>query len=227
MPQRRRRPQQRTQQTRKQLLDAAWDLVRGQGEQQLTIRALAQRAGVSQGLPNRHFGDRDGLLDELRVRVWDELDTVIAQAVGPSMTFDATSDYEALVVEGVHAAVSYAHAEPHLFDLLALGASKRPSDRILLRQMETTGLFTRMFAAGQAHGFFRPNADPMIATMALWSGILGYNLWARAHTPAIMRSFNVRVLDELLTSFFTRNCVAKTPLRLLSDGVSGNGKPEP
>ena len=206
MAQRRRRPQQRSQQTRQLLLDAAWALVRSEGEPRLTIRALAQEAGVSQGLPTLHFGDRDGLLDELRLRVWDELDTIIAQAVGPPSEFGPDSDYEALVVNGVHAAVSYAHTEPHLFDLMSMGAPKRPSERILSRQVETTGLFMRMFMAGQGHGFFRPEANPMIATMALWSSILGYNLWARAHTPAVMHAFNVKVLDELLVAFFARNC---------------------
>lgn len=205
MAQRRRRPQPRAQQTRALLIDTAWTIVRSEGEAHLTIRALAQRAGVSQGLPNRHFGDREGLLDELRVRVWGELDTIIAQALGPPSAFGPDSDYEALVVDGVYASVSYAHAEPHLFDLMSLRPPQRPSERILLRQMETVGLFLRMFVAGQGQGFFRADADPMVATMALWSSILGYNLWARAHTPALMRTSNAKVLDEILAAFFARN----------------------
>lgn len=59
---------------REEILRAAEDLLAEAGtEDALTIRAVAARAGVSTPSVYLHFADKDGLLEAVCLRVWDEL----------------------------------------------------------------------------------------------------------------------------------------------------------
>lgn len=51
--------------TREQILDAAAEVLRGQGGAATTTRAVAERAGVRLSLVHYHFGSKGGLLAEL------------------------------------------------------------------------------------------------------------------------------------------------------------------
>jgi len=59
--------------TRRQLLDAAIDCLHERGFAGATLEIIADRAGVSRGAVQFHFGNRDdlflGIIDEIRVRL--------------------------------------------------------------------------------------------------------------------------------------------------------------
>jgi AcrR family transcriptional regulator len=55
--------------TRNRLLDGAWELVAEHGLEQLTLAAVAQRAGVSRQAVYLHFGNRATLLVEMARRI--------------------------------------------------------------------------------------------------------------------------------------------------------------
>ena len=63
------------------LLAAAEQTLREGGIDEISLRDLARRSGVSKSAPNRHFRDRQALLAALAVRGFERLDDEIAQAV--------------------------------------------------------------------------------------------------------------------------------------------------
>ncbi|MET0312158.1 MAG: TetR/AcrR family transcriptional regulator [Burkholderiaceae bacterium] len=72
----------------RQLLDVAWDVVRREGTDALTLGYLAQRAGVTKPVVYDHFGTRPGLLaalyQEFDVRHTAQMDEAL-QAAGKTL----------------------------------------------------------------------------------------------------------------------------------------------
>lgn len=62
------------------LIDAATEVIGEQGPKSLTIRAVANRAGVSHGAPYRHFSDKDALLLAVVERGFALMETAMAEA---------------------------------------------------------------------------------------------------------------------------------------------------
>ena len=52
------------------MLEAALDILDGEGADALTMRALAKRSGVNPMTLYHHFGDQDGLIKALSERVY-------------------------------------------------------------------------------------------------------------------------------------------------------------
>lgn len=65
---------------RRTLLDDATVLLNESGQEALSLRALARRAGVSPRAPYRHFVDKDALLTALAVDAFDAFGRALAAA---------------------------------------------------------------------------------------------------------------------------------------------------
>ena len=65
------------------LLDAAEALLRKRGPEELTLREVARRAGVSHGAPYHHFDSRDALLAALAERGFAGLTAAVRDVVAP------------------------------------------------------------------------------------------------------------------------------------------------
>ncbi|RJG11801.1 TetR/AcrR family transcriptional regulator [Massilia cavernae] len=59
---------------RQELVDSAVELLHSEGEEALTLRAVARAAGVSQTAPYRHFSDRGALLAAVAETGFSKLD---------------------------------------------------------------------------------------------------------------------------------------------------------
>ncbi|WP_197379941.1 TetR/AcrR family transcriptional regulator [Mycolicibacterium mengxianglii] len=59
--------------TRRDLLDAAADLLDSGGPDAVTLREVGARAGVSRGAPYRHFADKESLLTAVAAEGWERL----------------------------------------------------------------------------------------------------------------------------------------------------------
>lgn len=189
--------------TRARLFDLAWEMVRDAGPTALSIRELASRAGVATGLPFAHFGSREGLLDQLRVRVWDRLDLVITGAISAAPT-TGSRRHEARVRAGVTAVVAWALAEPHLYALVALVPGEMLSETALSREVRTAQPFVQFLYEGQAAGEFAFDRDPAVFALALWTSVQGYIMRMGARLPDMFRIYQAAVLDEILDAFFAR-----------------------
>ncbi len=124
--------------TREQILDALVDLISDVGSEELNIKDLASRAGVSERTIYRHFPDRqalrDGLFDSLNARTnWPDTDTVrsvaaIASVVATSFrTYDANErSVRALVLMNLDPARTASESRRHVTDMHEIVAGDYP-----------------------------------------------------------------------------------------------------
>ncbi|WP_019930516.1 TetR/AcrR family transcriptional regulator [Nocardia sp. BMG111209] len=87
------------------LLTAAAEQIAAEGVDGLSLRALAQRAGVSHAAPAHHFGNRQGLLTELAIAGFDLLADELHSAAG---------DFREVAV----AYIRFARNHPGHFDIM-------------------------------------------------------------------------------------------------------------
>ena len=151
---------------RDSLIDAAYAAVDANGQESLSIRALARNLGVSSAAPFRHFDDRDALLSAVADRAGAELDLRVDQAAAECS--DALTQFRAMTVAYVRFAAEHAH----LFDLI----HSRPgvSGRLLGELHDERRLkLIALIVEGQNAGLI-PQADPEL--IALTSEALTHGL---------------------------------------------------
>jgi AcrR family transcriptional regulator len=158
--------------TRARLLDVAYQLVREEGLEALTIRELSVRGKVAVGLPHAHFGSRDGLLDELRVRAWDEFDAVVDHVLAAHRDPQG-HEFETIIRDCVRAIVRFAFTEPNLFELLMVRSRTPFTEARLEREMRTARRFVSFLVQGRDQGIFHFETDPFVFSLALWTAMTG------------------------------------------------------
>lgn len=75
------------------LLEEGRRLLLEEGERAVSLRELARRAGVSHAAPQRHFADRDALLDAIAAQGFDELTAHLVEARSPADTRQRLAAY--------------------------------------------------------------------------------------------------------------------------------------
>jgi AcrR family transcriptional regulator len=83
--------QQRSQMTTERLLEAAESLLRESGADAATLRAIADRAGVSVGIVYRRFRDKDTVLRAVYTRFFAGIDATNRRALDSDRLRDATT----------------------------------------------------------------------------------------------------------------------------------------
>ena len=191
--------------TKQRLLDLAWDVVRREGLAGLTLRRLATLAGVAVGLTNLHFGSREGLVDQLRIRAWDTLDQRIERVLGPfSAAPPPDFDYEAAIRRGIDATLRFALAEPALYALLTPAAGQTLSDTVLAREVVTARRLVTLLTQGAAANHLRVDGDPIVLALALWSSVQGAIARMQVRAHPLMERVQARILDTVIDTFVAR-----------------------
>lgn len=106
------------------LLTRAAEIIATEGQDALSLRELARRAGVSRAAPYHYFTDRAELVARVGALGFERLGERIAAAAPES------ADPLAQLRAGLLAYIEFAHAEPHFFQLMFSGALERvePND---------------------------------------------------------------------------------------------------
>ena len=147
---------------RRALLDATLSLIEQVGVARVSLREAAQRAGVSQTAPYRHFADKEALLAAVAEEGFRSLSAAIADALGG----------EGEVLDRLHAAghayVGFAAAHPAHYQAMFGGAvpdrSKHPSLKAAADQGPQ--LMREAVEAAQAAEVLRPgDPTPIVLTM--------------------------------------------------------------
>lgn len=181
-------------QTRRLILDATWALVED-GDSEVRLVDVAERAGVSRRAVYLHFGDRAGLLAALV----DHMDEVIDVGAVADSLWSATDPADVLagIVE------VYAHLNPRV-DAVARMLEGRPKDaaaraawrsRLETRRRVHRELLQRVSEAGAlAAGWSVDGAADMVHAMmlpAVWRELVDEVGWSiedcRHHFTAVLR----------------------------------------
>ncbi|MEU6563487.1 TetR/AcrR family transcriptional regulator [Nocardia nova] len=146
---------------RETLLRAAAEQIAAEGVDTVSLRALAQRAGVSHAAPAHHFGNRQGLLTALAIRGFellaDELRT-------------ARDDFREMAV----AYIGFARRHPGHFDVMFRHDLLRADDPDLIAARITSGTELRSGVAQLGVADEARSATELAA----WSLVHGFaSLW--------------------------------------------------
>jgi AcrR family transcriptional regulator len=110
---------------REQLLDAALELMAGEGHGALTIDAVARRAGVARPVVYRLFGDRAGLLEALFEREEARAQSQLAAAI-PAIPGDRHPDE--LLVDGLRLFLEAVRESPQTWRLVLIDLDRAPAE---------------------------------------------------------------------------------------------------
>ncbi|MEC3916188.1 TetR/AcrR family transcriptional regulator [Nocardia sp. CDC160] len=143
------------------LLHAAAEQIAAEGVDSVSLRALAQRAGVSHAAPAHHFGNRQGLLTALAIEGFELLDAALRAASG---------DFREVAV----AYIRFARNHPGHFDVMFRHDLLRADDERLIAARNRSGHELRSGIAELGI----PAADGSAAELAAWSLVHGFaTLW--------------------------------------------------
>lgn len=160
---RRRAPRGSGEQLREEILDATTDLLLETGyAKAVSIRAVAQRVGVTPPSIYLHFADKDALLDAVCVRYFEKLDEEMQ-----SLAADAPSAIEVLRAQGL-AYVRFAVKTPELYRIATMGEGRPGSD---VDMMLNTSAFVHLRNSVEklmSEDVFPPG-DPVALALQLWT----------------------------------------------------------
>jgi AcrR family transcriptional regulator len=189
------------------LVEVALDLLRERGLEELTLRRIARRAGVSHGAPARHFRSHADLLAEVAARgfallseAMQKSDALLPAAAGPRERLTAAA----------RAYVDAAVANPALFSLMFRSGDLDLTNASFGRESAAAfeALLQRVEAAQRAG--WHAERDTALLAGSIWASVHGLaTLWAQG---AFQGPIPHASLDDALT----------TTLELVDDGRRGD-----
>ncbi|WP_406094740.1 TetR/AcrR family transcriptional regulator [Kitasatospora purpeofusca] len=151
------------------LVGVAFELLDEVGQEQVTMREVARRAGVSAGAPFRHFADRRALLTAVADRVladfeaWQRAEVATATGAGEAA---GAGDRRAVLRALGLGFVRYAVRHPHRFALVRSRVfAPAPQPELRERLSGIDRAYTEVIVADQAAGLLRPG-DPELVGFA-------------------------------------------------------------
>ncbi|MGV9799430.1 TetR/AcrR family transcriptional regulator [Mycobacterium sp. NPDC003449] len=181
---------------RDEILDAATELLLETGHAKaVSIRAVAQRVGVTPPSIYLHFADKDALLDAVCARYFEKLDREMQR-----VAVDQPSTIEVLRAQGL-AYVSFARRTPELYRLATMGEGRPGSD---VDVTLNSSAFVHMRTTVQIlmdEGIY-PSGDATAMALELWTAAHGVAamLIAKPYLPwGDTEDFTDRVLRAVCT----------------------------
>lgn len=165
-PARRRRAQRGSgEQLRAEIITATKSLLAETGKADaVSIRAVADRVGVTAPSIYLHFADKDALLDAVVTDVFTELDTVMAKA---EAEVTGTSPLARLRAQGL-AYIRFAVGHPEHYRVATMEPCATPPEVDAVLASACFARFTATIAQCQAAGVFGGD-DPLPIALDLWS----------------------------------------------------------
>ena len=146
---------------RQALVDQALVVLRTAGVEALSLRELAREVGVSHGAPQRHFRDRQALLEALAVEGFGLLGARLRRVATGSEDFGDR-------VRGVAAEyVAFAAAEAELLELMFAHQERHEPDVVGESAHAAFVWLLDLFGEGEAEGAVAPGAAAPTATIFL------------------------------------------------------------
>jgi len=165
----------RVQRRRRQILDAATEVMSKTGYHATAMQAVAERAGISVGLIYQYFGNKDELLVAVIVDILEDLRDQVPAAIAaagddPVERFDAAFRICCQVVDAKRDAVNLTYRESRTLSAEGL-------ERIKELELETADPIRLVFEQGVAAGAFRD----MDGRLVVHNVLLIAHAWALKH----------------------------------------------
>jgi len=143
------------------------------GLERISLRGLAEAAGVSKTAPYRHFADKNELLITLAAEGFRRFADLLERAVAelpPVVPADPLAGIRALS----RAYVDFAQSQPALYRLMfsRLGYSLH-SEACRLNSARAFGVLTRSIREAQLAGW-KSQKDPRALILSVWAGVHGW-----------------------------------------------------
>lgn len=152
------------------LIKAGIEILSEEGVHGLSIRKVAQRAGVSHTAPYAHFTDKQSLIAAISIEgfraIHEHLNTVINRYHGEPVR---------QLIEGAWSYVEFALSDPAHFKVTFSSVLEREKDypEFVEMSQKTFGLVVRIVETCQNAGLLRPGpAD--VEAISLWSIVHGF-----------------------------------------------------
>ena len=151
------------------LIEAGAEILAREGPTALTLRRVAQQAGVSHTAPYAHFADKPALIAAIATEGYRRLYAVLAAEIEA-----AEGDPARQLVETASAYLDFAHQHPSLFEVtLSNVVDKHRQDPAFVEiASRCFSLVVRLVAACQSAGILE-RAPPPLGAVTLWSSLHG------------------------------------------------------
>ena len=173
------------QERRRELIQAAYDLIATKGIEGLRIRDVAGQVGINNATLHYYFPTKEALIQAVVTSFIAQFNYFqsLAQDAGSISPVEQLHAY----FEGLHAQMSQTPDRPVVMNELYLYARRDPATYHLLQQADTgwQNLLTPIFEAGLASGLFRPGLSPSSAALTVISFCKGISLLLNAGPEAI------------------------------------------
>jgi AcrR family transcriptional regulator len=151
------------------LIEAGAEILSREGVTGLSMRRVAQRAGVSAAAPYAHFVDKQALIAAIATdgyrRLYDTLVTAIAAAGDDALR---------KLRDGAAAYLEFALAHPSLFKVTMSNVVEKQKEypAFVAVSQQAFALVLDVAESCQAAGLLRPG-PPVLAAVSVWSAIHG------------------------------------------------------
>jgi AcrR family transcriptional regulator len=158
--------EQEIQAMRARILDAAFDLLRQEGPEGLSIRKIADGIGVSHMTLYGYFENRAAIIQALRQRAFDQMAAFRAESLRRAQTGDALVEVRA----SLERFVQLSHEHPMLYRLIwRRDVSLQPEPRHVTRVLDHLSQLIRLcIERGQC-----VERDPTLAAAIVFSSVNG------------------------------------------------------
>lgn len=154
------------------LIQAGWEILARDGVGGLSLRKVAQQAGVSHAAPYAHFADKQALIAAISTdgfhRLYESLSEVAEKH---------SSQPREQFIETAWAYLQFAQAEPDRFKVMFSGILKKEKDypEFVETSQKNLALMVAIVAASQSAGILRPGPAEATA-VSVWSLVHGFTL---------------------------------------------------
>jgi AcrR family transcriptional regulator len=158
---------------KKALVDIAFKALEEGGLESLSLRGLAERAGVSKTAPYRHFADKRELLATLAAEGFSRLAERLASSA-EGRKGDSSEDSVAALVSICEAYIQFALENRALYRLMfsSLGYSLH-SEACRQNSLRAMGYLIQAVVEAQARGW-RSGLDQRALVLSLWAEVHGW-----------------------------------------------------
>lgn len=153
---------------RRALIDEAIPLIAEVGAEQVSLREVARRTGVSHAAPAHHFGDKTGLLTAIAIEGY----TALTESLTGSPAGHDTSALDRLLWLGT-GYIEFAHTHPAHFDVMFRPRLVDTADAGYVTASNAAFEVLRSQVEQCQHAGWRSDADNRALTTSLWALVHG------------------------------------------------------